>query len=129
MRCHIDAYCSNAFAGMTGEGIFILLEEKSMNASIAIQVLPVAPNQEELLRIVDEVIAYIKSTGLHCHVGPFETTVEGNDYDQLMDIVKECQHVAIRAGAEKVSAYVKIVYRPEGEILSIDKKIKKHAQA
>ena len=99
-----------------------------MKASIAIQVLPVAPTQDELLRIVDEVIAYIKSTGLHCHVGPFETTIEGDDYDQLMDIVRECQHVAVRAGAEKVSAYVKIVYRPEGEILTIDRKIKKYAE-
>ena len=99
-----------------------------MKASIAIQVLPVAPTQEALIRIVDEVIAYIKSTGLHCHVGPFETTIEGDDYDQLMDIVRECQHVAVRAGAEKVSAYVKIVYRPEGEILTIDQKVTKHAQ-
>ena len=99
-----------------------------MNASIAIQVLPAAPNQDELIRIVDEVIAYIKSTGLHCHVGPFETTIEGDDYDQLMDIVKECQHVAIRAGAERVSAYVKVVYRPAGDILTIDRKISKHAE-
>ncbi len=100
-----------------------------MKASIAIQVLPVARDQDELIRIVDEVIAYIKSNGLNCHVGPFETTVEGDDYDALMEIVKECQHVAIRAGAEKVSAYVKVVYRPEGEILTIDKKITKHAEA
>ena len=100
-----------------------------MKASIAIQVLPVASNQEELIRIVDEVIAYIRSSGLHCHVGPFETTIEGDDYNQLMDIVKECQHVAIKAGAQKVSAYVKVVYQPEGELLTIDKKIKKHAEA
>ena len=100
-----------------------------MKASIAIQVLPAAPNQHELLRIVDEVITFIKSTGLHYHVGPFETTIEGDDYDQLMDIAKECQHVAIRAGAEKVSAYIKVVYRPEGDILTIDKKITKHAQS
>ena len=99
-----------------------------MKASIAIQVLPAAPNPDELIRIVDEVIAYIRSTGLHYHVGPFETTIEGDDYDRLMDIAKECQHVAIRAGAEKVSAYIKVVYRPEGEILTIDKKITKHAQ-
>ena len=99
-----------------------------MKASIAIQVLPAAANQDDLIRIVDEVIAYIRSTGLHYHVGPFETTIEGDDYDQLMDIAQECQHVAIRAGAEKVSAYIKVVYRPEGEILTIDKKITKHAQ-
>ena len=99
-----------------------------MKASIAIQVLPAAPNPDELIRIVDEVIAYIRSTGLHYHVGPFETTIEGDDYDRLMDIAKECQHVAIRSGAEKVSAYIKVVYRTEGEILTIDKKITKHAQ-
>lgn len=100
-----------------------------MKASVAIQVLPAAADQEELIRIVDEVIAYIKSSGLHCHVGPFETTIEGESYDQLMDIVKECQHVAVRAGAEKVSAYIKVAYQPQGELLTIDKKITKHAQA
>ena len=97
-----------------------------MKASVAIQTLPTAENDTELVRIVDEVIAYIKSTGLHCSVGPFETTIEGEDYDQLMDIVKECQHIAVRAGAPSVSAYIKVVYRPEGEILTIDKKITKH---
>ena len=55
-----------------------------MKASIAIQVLPAAPNHDELIRIVDEVIAYIRSTGLHYHVGPFETTIEGDDYDRLV---------------------------------------------
>ena len=98
-----------------------------MKSSIAIQVLPVVDSQEELIRIVDEVIAFIKSSGLHCHVGPFETTIEGESYDQLMDIVKDCQHVAIKAGAKQVSAYVKVVYNPNGEILTIDKKITKHA--
>lgn len=61
-------------------------------------------------------------------MGPFETTIEGSDYDQLMDVVKECQHVAIRAGAKKVSAYIKVVYEPEGEILTIDQKVTKHHQ-
>ena len=99
-----------------------------MKASVAIQVLPAMENDEELVRVVDEVIDYIKSTGLNYYVGPFETAIEGEDYDQLMDIVKECQHVAIRAGAPKVSTYVKVVYEPEGEILTIDKKVTKHHQ-
>ena len=99
-----------------------------MKASVAVQVLPEAANDEELVRIVDEVIAYIKSTGLNYYVGPFETAIEGESYDELMDVVKECQKVAIRAGAPKVSAYVKIVYNPEGEILTIDKKVTKHHQ-
>ncbi len=96
-----------------------------MNASVAIQVLPKAENDEELIRIVDEVIAYIKSTGFNYYVGPCETSIEG-DYAELMDVVKECQKVAVRAGAESVSAYVKITYRPEGEVLSIEKKVTKH---
>ena len=79
-------------------------------------------------RIVDEVIAYIKSTGLSYYVGPFETTIEGDDYDQLMDIVKECQHVAIRAGCPGVSAYIKVSYKPEGGVMTIDQKVTKHHQ-
>lgn len=97
-----------------------------MSASIAIQVLPDADNDIELCRIVDEVIRYIASTGLRYEVGPFETTIEGESYDQLMDIAKECQHVAIHAGASKVSAYIKVVYSPKVKILTIDDKIKKY---
>ena len=96
-----------------------------MNASVAIQTLPAAENDEELIRIVDEVIAYIKGTGLKCYVGPFE--IEG-DYDELMDIVKECQHIAIRAGAPSVLAYIKVDYRPEGDVLTIERKVTKHHQ-
>ena len=96
-----------------------------MNASVAIQVLPTV-SSDQLLPVVDKVIEHIKSKGLKTFVSPFETTIEGDDYDQLMDIVKECQHVAIRAGAPKVSAYIKVVYEPEGEILTIDKKVTKH---
>ena len=99
-----------------------------MKASVAIQVLPAVENDDELVRVVDEVIEYIKSTGLNYYVGPFETAIEGEDYDQLMDIVKECQHIAIKAGAPKVSAYIKVVYEPEGEILTIDRKVTKHHQ-
>lgn len=99
-----------------------------MKASVAIQTLPAVDNDEELIRIVDEVIAYIAASGLNYYVGPFETTVEGEDYDQLMDLVKECQHIAVRAGAPKVSAYIKVVYEPEGEVLSIERKVAKHHQ-
>lgn len=97
-----------------------------MNASVAIQVLPETNDEKELVRIVDEVIDYIKSTGYNYYVGPFETTIEGDSYDELMDILKNCQKVAINAGCDSVSAYIKVVYRPEGEVLSIDKKVTKH---
>lgn len=96
-----------------------------MEASVAIQSLPSAENDEELCRIVDEVIAYIAKSGYNYYVGPFETTIEG-PYDELMDIVKECQHIAIKAGAPSVAAYIKVSYKPEGEVLSIEKKIGKY---
>lgn len=98
-----------------------------MKASVAIQVLPeVHGNEDELIRIVDEVIAYIASTGLNYYVGPFETAIEGDSYDELMEIVANCQKVAVKAGCESVSTYVKICYKPEGEVLTIDKKVSKH---
>lgn len=99
-----------------------------MQASVAIQVLPGVQEDSEVVRIVDEVIAYIKSTGLNCYVGPCETAIEGDSYDELMEIVANCQKIAINAGCESVSAYVKISYRPEGEILTIDEKVSKHHQ-
>ena len=97
-----------------------------MSASIAIQVLPKMETDGEVCRIVDDVIAYIQSTGLVYQVGAFETTIEGESYDELMDIAKECLKVAVRCGAPKVSAYIKAVYRPDGDILTIEQKTGKY---
>ena len=71
-----------------------------MTASIAIQVLPKTDSESEVIRIVDEVIEYIASTGLNYYVGPFETTIEGESYDELMQIATNCQKVAIEAALE-----------------------------
>ena len=97
---------------------------EQFNASLAIQVLPKVEG-EEVIRVVDEVIAYIKSTGLNTFVGPCETTIEG-DFDQLMDIAKECQKICIRAGAPSVMSYMKVAYNPGEGVWSIDKKVTKH---
>ena len=97
-----------------------------MSASIAIQVLPKVETDAEVCRIVDDVIDYIRSTGLSYQVGAFETTIEGENYDALMEIAKECLKVAVRAGAPKVSAYIKAVYRPDGDILTIAQKTGKY---
>ncbi len=98
-----------------------------MKAHVAIQILPTAPNDQEIVRIVDEVIAYIKSTGLHYFVGPSETSIEGDDLHQLIEIVETCILTASRAGSAKVSAYVKLGYN-EGGVLTIDEKVTKHHQ-
>lgn len=100
-------------------------KETIMNASVAIQVLPHVSTDEEVIRIVDEVIAYIKGTGLKCYVGPCETAIEG-EFEELMEIVKNCQYIAIKAGCPKVASYVKISFAPEGGVLTIDQKVTKH---
>lgn len=105
-------------------------KEKSMSgieASVALQVLPWT-EMERAYEIVDEVIAYIKSTGVTYVVGPFETTMEG-DLDLLLDIVKKAQHIAIEQGAPEVISMVKIAYRPDSVgSATIDSKIAKHKQ-
>ncbi|MGL4346308.1 MAG: thiamine-binding protein [Cellulosilyticaceae bacterium] len=97
-----------------------------MNASLAIQVLP-AVEGEEVIRVVDAVIDYIKSTGMTYFVGPFETTIEG-DFEELMDVAKECQRICIREGAPSVMSYMKMAYNPQVGVWSIDKKVTKHHQ-
>ncbi|WP_180373045.1 thiamine-binding protein, partial [Oenococcus oeni] len=53
-----------------------------MISSIAVQVLPMTTDTDEVIRIVDYVIAYIDKSGVNYQVGPFESSLEG-DYDQL----------------------------------------------
>lgn len=97
-----------------------------IKASVAIQVLPKV-RDEEIIPIVDEVIAYIKSRGLKTFVSPFETTIEG-DYDELMDIVKQCQLIAVKAGAPGVMSYIKIDFNAESQIFTIDEKTSRYQQ-
>lgn len=95
-------------------------------ASVAIQVLPMDSDNDEVVRIVDEAIAYIKSFGLHTVVGPFETTVEG-DYDTLMEIVTGVTRIGLEAGAPEIMAYVKIsAAAADADVMTIDYKTAKH---
>ena len=105
------------------KGRRIIMEK--LNANVAIQVLPSVLEDEEIVRVVDAVIDYIKSTGVEYYVGPCETAMEG-DYEELMEIVKQCQYIAIEAGAPSVMSYVKITYKPQGEKLTIERKTAKH---
>lgn len=97
-----------------------------MKANIAIQILPSTSDENEIVRIVDEVIDYIKSTGLTYYVGPCETAIEGDDFEELMKVATKCHMIAIEAGSDSVSAYIKTGYKPAGSTLTIDKKVTKH---
>lgn len=97
-----------------------------MDCSVAIQFLPMdAQTDEEVCRVVDAVIAYIDSTGVDYFVGPFETAIEG-DYDTCMEIVKNCQLVGAKAGCKKMATYVKIDYRPDGDVMTTEHKVGKY---
>jgi uncharacterized protein YqgV (UPF0045/DUF77 family) len=98
---------------------------KRPEASLAIQVLPQSVTNDEVLRIVDKVIAYIKAAGLPTVVGPFETVIEG-DFDKLMEIATECQRICIREGAHGLLTYMKMAYNTDGGVWSIDEKTAKH---
>ncbi len=95
------------------------------NASMAIQVLPKVEDKRKVVEIVDRVIEYIAGHGLNYFVGPFETVVEG-DYEQLMEILKGCQRIAIEVGAPSVMSYIKVSYHPNDEGLSIEEKTAKY---
>lgn len=97
-----------------------------MKASVAIQILPDVKGNDNIIAIVDRVIDYIASTGLNYMVGPFETTIEADDFDKLMKIVGDCVKLTVEAGSPGVSAYVKIRYNPENGVLTIDEKTSKH---
>lgn len=100
---------------------------EKFNSSVAIQVLPSSANSstKEVVRIVDEVIAYIAKSGVHYVVTPFETVMEG-EYENLMSIAKEAIKIATDAGADSVMAYLKVNFKPKGEVLTIEEKCGKY---
>ena len=51
--------------------------------------------------------------------------VEG-DYDECMEIVKQCQLVGAKAGCKHVATYVKIDYRTDGDVMTTEHKVGKY---
>lgn len=96
-----------------------------MISSIAVQVLPMTADTEEVIRIVDHVIAYIDKSGANYQVGAFESTLEG-DYDQLMDILKNLPKVAAEISDIPVMVYSKINMATDSDVLTIAKKTDKY---
>ncbi|MCM6834131.1 thiamine-binding protein [Leuconostoc mesenteroides] len=96
-----------------------------MISSIAVQVLPMTADTEEVICIVDHVIAYIDKSGVNYQVGAFESTLEG-DYDQLMDILKNLPKVAAEISDIPVMVYSKINMATDSDVLTIAKKTDKY---
>lgn len=98
-----------------------------MNASIEIQILPKVEGRENVRKVVDSVIEYIDSTGLKYVVGPFGTTLEG-DFDELIEVIKNCNKIAVENGSYEVYSYIKMVYNSKGEVWTIDDKTGKYKE-
>lgn len=98
--------------------------KKNNEASMAIQILPMNEDKKDIIKIVDSVIEYIKSTKLNMVVCPFETVIEGS-LDEILDILKKSIKIAEKAGADNFLTYVKISYNKKG-VLTIDEKTTKH---
>ena len=97
-----------------------------MEASVAIQVLPQrVGGNDEVCRIVDEAIDYIKSEFPDAYVGPFETAIQG-DYEHCMQVLTQVNLICAKAGAPEVATYVKIFFSPEEGVLTTEQKIGKY---
>lgn len=90
--------------------------------NVSLQIIPRVP-EDQIYPVVDQVIAYIESTGVTYLVGPMETTMEG-ELGQLLEIVKQAQTVCTDAGADRVLSVVKIDYSPKG--VTMDEKVGKY---
>lgn len=96
-----------------------------MISSIAVQVLPMTANENDVIKIVDHVMAYIDASGVNYQVGAFESTLEG-DYDQLMSILAQLPKVAAEITDIPVMVYSKINMATTSDVLTIAKKTDKY---
>jgi uncharacterized protein (TIGR00106 family) len=86
-----------------------------------VQVLPLV---EDVYSIVDKAIEAIQSSGVKYVVGPLETTLEGDDLDQLLEVAKSAHRACFKAGASKVVTIIKIADALEGT--TIEEKVSKY---
>lgn len=93
-------------------------------ASMAIQILAMSVESDKRIEAVDQVIAYIRSTGMVYEVAAFETTIEG-ELHQLMEVLEESIRIASQIDP-RIFANVKVHYNAQGNVLSIDEKVSKH---
>ena len=91
--------------------------------NVAFQVLPKS-NEGNTYELVDRAIEVVQESGVKYEVGPMETVMEG-DLNELLEIVKQAQDACVEAGAYEVMTFIKIHYRPNGEV-TIDEKIHKY---
>jgi len=73
--------------------------------NVSIQVLPLADNA---IDVVDRAIRVIQESGVRYEVGPLETTLEGEDLDELLEVAKSAHRACFEGGVENVVSVIKI---------------------
>ena len=68
-------------------------------ADVAVMPLIPAVSEEEMYKVVDVVIDYIKDSGLKYEVGAMSTTIEG-EYDEVFDLIKVLHRIPFNLGIE-----------------------------
>ena len=99
-----------------------MTEKRTVN--VGVQVLPLV---EDAYPIVDRAIEVIRASGVKYEVGPLETTLEGDDLDQLLEVAKSAHRACFKAGADKVVTIIKIADALAGT--SIEEKVGKYRKA
>jgi uncharacterized protein (TIGR00106 family) len=94
---------------------------KKRMINVGVQVLPLV---EDVYPVVDKAIEVIQASGLRYEVGPLETTLEGDDLDQLLEVAKAAHLACFKAGAGKVVTIIKIADALEGT--TIEEKVGKY---
>ncbi len=79
--------------------------------NVGVEVLPLV---DDVYPVVDHAIEAIAASGLRYEVGPLETTLEGDDLDELLAAAKAAHLAAFEAGAHKVVTIIKIADAVEG---------------
>lgn len=79
------------------------MTEKTVN--VGVQVLPLV---EDAIPVVDAAIETIQASGVKYEVGPLETTLEGDDLDELIEVAKAAHRACFTAGAGAVVTFIKI---------------------
>ncbi len=96
-----------------------MTEKRTVN--VGVQVLPLV---EDVYPVVDKAIEAIQASGVRYEVGPLETTLEGDDLDELIEVAKAAHRACFAAGAGRVVTIIKIADALEGT--SIEQKTGKY---
>ncbi len=89
--------------------------------NVGVQVLPMVNGG---FAVVDKAIEAIQASGVKYEVGPLETTLEGDDLDQLLEVAKAAHRACFEAGAGAVVTIIKIADALGGT--SIEQKVGKY---